>query len=76
MVQPVNNVEQSLGKILFRNLLGGIAWGIGVTIGATILLALAGYFISQANYVPIIGGFVADIVEFVEENNPSVDNLD
>lgn len=75
MKEPVERVEDSLGKMLLRNLLGGIAWGVGVTIGATLLLAIIGYFISQANYVPVIGNFVNQIVEFVEDNNPQVDNL-
>lgn len=64
--------EKKLYTILWHNFLAGIAWGLGITVGATILLAIGGFILSKINLIPIIGTFVAQIVEFVQQNNPNL----
>ena len=61
---------KKLSTILWHNFLGGVAWGLGITIGAAIILTLGGFVLAKVNLIPIIGTFVADIVEVVQENNP------
>lgn len=58
--------RKKLKLILWHNFLGGIAWGLGITIGAAIILAFGGFLISQINLIPIIGEYVKDIAEYVQ----------
>lgn len=62
--------RKKLKLILWHNFLGGIAWGLGITIGAGIILALGGFILAQVNLIPIIGTFIGDIVKVVQESNP------
>lgn len=55
-------------KIFFNNFLGGIAWGLGATVGVSILVALFGFLLRQVDVVPVLGTFVSDITAFVLEN--------
>ena len=64
--------HKRLHKILFDNFLGGIAWGLGVTIGAAIIIAFGGFILSQVNLIPVIGSFVAEVVKFVQQSNPNL----
>lgn len=62
-------VHKSVKQIFFNNMLGGIAWGIGATLGASLLLSFLGIILSQLNFIPIIGTFVLRISEFVQQNS-------
>ena len=53
---------KSRWKILIDNFLGGIAWGLGSFIGLAILAVIAGFVISKINLVPIIGTWIAQIM--------------
>lgn len=59
-------------KVLFNNFLGGIAWGIGATIGVSIVLALMAFVVQLINPVPIVGNFVTGVYEYVLDNNPRI----
>lgn len=61
--------EKRLHTILWHNFLAGITWGLGVTVGATIFLAIGGFILSQINLIPIVGTFVVQIVEFVQHSS-------
>ena len=56
-------------KLFWVNLLAGTARGLGIAAGMTIVLALATYlvinFLKTFVQVPIIGSYIAQIVEFV-----------
>lgn len=56
------------GKLLFRNLLAGIARGVGVAIGFTVFMISLLYFLRAlgALDIPIIGDYIADIIEIVQ----------
>jgi len=58
-----NRVNRPLGKMLINNFLGGIAWGLGVIIGTTIILALIAFFVSKVDFVPILGKFLSDVIK-------------
>lgn len=64
--------KKKISQILWHNFLGGIAWGLGITLGATIILALGGFLLSKIDYVPFVGSFVLNIIEFVQQNNPNL----
>jgi len=72
MPEPHERVEQPLKKILIHNFVGGIAWGIGATIGLTFFLAALGYIMSQIDYLPYVGSFISDIYSYVTEHNPKL----
>jgi len=63
-------VHASIGRILRNNFIGGISWGLGATIGVSIILAIIGLILHQINLIPVIGKFVAGVVKFISENNP------
>lgn len=55
-------------RLIFLNLIGGIAKGVGIAIGVTIFTAVIIYVLRAlgALNLPIIGDFIADIVKIVE----------
>lgn len=55
-------------KILVNNFLGGIAWGVGATAGASIAIALFTLFLHQLNLIPFLGNFITDITSIVLTN--------
>ncbi len=56
-------------EILKRNLLGGIARGIGGGIGFTIITAIIIYFLQRIVRlnIPVIGEYINDIVDIVQK---------
>lgn len=58
-------------EIIKRNLLAGIARGVGIGIGVTIVTAIIIYILQRIVRlnIPIIGKFIADIVNIVENVN-------
>ncbi|MDD2211850.1 MAG: DUF5665 domain-containing protein [Clostridia bacterium] len=57
-------------RMLYTNFLAGIARGLGMAIGFTILGALLIYLLRQVVLLnlPLIGDFIADIVQLVNES--------
>jgi len=56
-------------KVKFINgLLGGLGWGVGLTIGTAFFLAIMGYAISRVDFAPIIGQFFQGIIESSQQN--------
>lgn len=57
-------------EILKRNLIAGISRGVGIGIGITIITAIIIYLLRKLIMlnIPIIGDYIADIVEIVEKN--------
>ena len=57
-------------ELLIRNLISGIAKGIGIGIGVTILTAILVILLQNIVKlnIPIIGEYITDIVEIVENN--------
>ena len=62
--------KSSRKEIFFRNVFAGIARGIGIGIGFTIITAVIIYFLQKLVKlnIQIIGEYVADIVEIVQQN--------
>lgn len=67
MYEQVNN---KMGKILRNNFIGGVAWGLGATVGVAIILAIIGLILRQINLIPVVGSFVAAVVKFILESDP------
>jgi hypothetical protein len=64
------HLHKSRIEIFFNNFLGGIAWGLGATVGVSIFFAIFAFILNKINLIPVIGGFVSDIARYVLQNNP------
>ncbi len=53
-------------QVMINNFLGGLAWGLGTVIGATVVVAILISVLKTVNFVPVVGGFVSDILQSVE----------
>ena len=53
---------KSRWKILIDNFLGGLAWGLGSFICLAVLAVIAGFLISKIDLIPIIGTWIAQIM--------------
>lgn len=60
------NVYRGTKKMVYHNFLGGIAWGLGASFGASIFLALIAFFLSQVDFVPIVGDFFQQVSEYIQ----------
>lgn len=70
MTEPKRGVDaiyRSKRQILAYNFLGGLAWGVGTAIGATTIVAILAYIVSQINLIPGIGSFVAQVIDAVNQ---------
>lgn len=54
-------------KFLWYNFLTGAAKGLGFVVGSTLLLALLLWVASQLLSVPVIGRWVADLINYIEQ---------
>lgn len=61
-------------EILKRNLIAGIARGVGIGIGVTLITAILIYILQKIILlnIPIIGDYITDIVQIVEKNSGRV----
>ena len=70
-IKSLNNnnifkIYNSTKKILFMSFLKGLASGLGWIIGATILVSLLTYILSQIEFIPILGDLVSQLIEEIE----------
>ena len=59
-------IYNSTKKILFISFLKGLASGLGWIIGATILVSLLTYTLSQIEFIPILGDIVSQLIQEIE----------
>jgi hypothetical protein len=57
---------QSVPRVLFFRFLSGMAVGLGTVIGATVLLSLIVWALSQIEFVPIIGEWAVQVATEIE----------
>ena len=70
-IKSLNNnnifkIYNSTKKILFISFLKGLASGLGWIIGATILVSLLTYILSQIEFIPIFGDIVSQLIQEIE----------
>lgn len=68
--QPHERIYRPRREIFINNLIGGVAWGLGGLIGATVVVALLGVLIVQTQRIPLIGGVVEVIINSVMDAGP------
>ena len=67
VIKSLNNhnifkVYNSTKKILFISFLKGLASGLGWIIGATILVSILTFALSQIQFIPILGEWVSKLI--------------
>lgn len=62
-----------LHKAVLYNFLGGTAWGLGVVLGATILMGALLFLFDILGEVPFIGSIIESIIERSQEMNSFVE---
>lgn len=55
-------------RLIYLNLLSGVARGLGLTIGTTLVIALLGFLLSQFLDLPIIGEYIANLLDIIDIN--------
>lgn len=65
-------INRNRKDIFVNNFIGGIAWGLGATVGLAIILAVLSFFINQLNPLPIFGSFIANLLKPVLQSNPQL----
>ncbi|HVF69734.1 MAG TPA: DUF5665 domain-containing protein [Xanthomonadales bacterium] len=74
MTQPFQKVSERLSfkRIAVNNLVGGIFWALGATIGISIILGLLSFLTKNVNLVPVVGEFVSNVIDFILAKNPNL----
>lgn len=65
----------SYNRAFFLNLVGGIGWALGMTVGFALLVSLISLVFSYLGGLPLIGNFFASIINHTLtaiENTPSL----
>ena len=52
--------------MVFNNFLGGLSWGFGTVLGATVVVGLVIIILSKLDSVPIIGEFFSSILQSIQ----------
>ena len=56
-------VHDSLPRLVGFQFLRGLAFGLGTVGGATLLVSILGYFLSQIDFLPIVGEWARAIAD-------------
>ena len=59
-------IYKSIRSILFVSFLKGLVSGLGWILGATILVSLLTYTLSQIEFIPILGDLVSQLITEIE----------
>jgi len=63
-IEIMNNPK----KLIFYNFIGGLARGLGTAIGLTFLVALLVFMLRKIVDLPLIGEYIADLLDIIERN--------
>jgi hypothetical protein len=71
-MEPIERINRSLKRMLLNNFLGGMAWGLGATVGLSVFVAILTLILKQINLVPIVGEFLSKVIEYMMHNNSTL----
>ncbi len=60
-------MHNSLPKLIWFNFMRGLAFGLGSVLGATVLVSVLVYFLSQINFIPIIGDWATEVLSIISD---------
>lgn len=61
-------VTATARKRFLLGLVGGLGWGIGITLGTSAIILIIGYFVSRIDFIPILSQFLADVIKSADPN--------
>ncbi len=61
-------VHQSIRKMMLNNFLGGLAWGLGTVLGATLVVGSLLWFFSKLDTAPLIGDYINNILNYIQSS--------
>lgn len=61
-------VNASARHKFLTGLLGGLGWGIGLTVGTAVFFGIIGFIIAKIDFVPIIGQFLSEVIKSAQGN--------
>jgi hypothetical protein len=64
-------IHNSMPRLLMFNFARGLAVGLGTLLGASVLLSMVVWALSQIEFLPIIGEFAAQIAEQMNDARES-----
>lgn len=70
-MERYEQVDKKRKIIFFDNFIGGIAWALGATVGLALVVAVLGLILKNVNLIPFVGNFVAGVIGFIINKNPS-----
>ena len=59
-------IYNSIWRIIGVSLIQGLASGLGWIIGATLLVSILTFFLSQIEFVPIVGEWVSRVIQEIK----------
>jgi len=59
-------MHDSMFRLIGFNLVRGLAFGLGTVLGASVLLSLFVWSVSQIEFLPIIGEWASEILRLIE----------
>jgi hypothetical protein len=62
-------MHNSLPRLILFNFLRGLAFGLGTVLGASVLLSLVVWSLSQIEFLPIIGEWASEIARQMQEGS-------
>ncbi|CUH12627.1 hypothetical protein JSE7799_00217 [Jannaschia seosinensis] len=61
-------VHNSMPKLILFQLYRGLAFGLGTVLGATVVLSVLIWSLSQINFIPIIGDWATQVIRIIQPN--------
>jgi hypothetical protein len=59
-------IHVSTWKMVLNNFLGGLSWGFGTVLGATVVVGIVIIILSKLNTIPVIGDFFNNILRSLQ----------
>jgi hypothetical protein len=59
-------VQNSVWRMMLYQLGRGLAFGLGSVLGATIVVSIVAWFISQIEFIPLIGEWASEILKQID----------
>ncbi len=63
------NEHVSWNHVIFKNLIGGLMWGLGSVIGATMVLSIVARALSNFDFIPAVADFIVQLQQYIAVQN-------
>ncbi|MEL7182860.1 MAG: DUF5665 domain-containing protein [Pseudomonadota bacterium] len=59
-------VHNSMPRLLVFQLFRGLAFGLGTVLGASALISILAWSLSQIDFIPIIGDWAVELIDLIQ----------